>query len=195
MKIIVYFSVNLNVTTIFFAVFNEEDFVQELFKRDKKAFDLLYERYSAAMFGVIVRMVKDEALAEETLQDAFMRIWEKIDLYDPAKSKLFTWIINLTRNLAIDKLRSKDVSNARKTDKLQDFVNSNEEGEQTNTDIIGIKELLSVLPEEQKFVVEFLYLRGYTQAELAAEYDIPLGTVKTRLHLAMKKLRQLISVG
>ena len=154
--------------------------------------DYLYDRYSAALNGVIFRVLGQDDIAEEVLQDAFLRIWHKIDTYDPGKGRLFTWMLNVARNLAIDKARSKEISQNRKTndiDLLVGKVNQTQRVEQ-EVDAIGLRDVLQRLPDEQRFVVEYLYLRGYTQSELAEEYGIPLGTVKTRLRIAMTELRK-----
>jgi RNA polymerase sigma-70 factor (ECF subfamily) len=127
----------------------------------------------------------------------FLRIWNKIDTYDASKGRLFTWMLNVARNMAIDKTRSKEISKDRKTDDIDNLVSNIDrrtQGEQ-NVDSIGLQEVLNRLPVDQKFVVEYLYLKGYTQSELAEEFDIPLGTVKTRLRLAMMELRRELGVG
>lgn len=159
--------------------------------------DYLYDHYSSALYGVVYRVLNDEDVAEEVLQDVFLRIWEKIGSYDSTKGRLFTWMLNIARNLAIDKTRSKEISKDRKTDDIDDLVNKVDRKQQTeqNVEIIGLKEVLGRLSEEQKFVVEHLYLKGYTQSELADEFNIPLGTVKTRMRLAMIELRTILKVG
>lgn len=146
---------------------------------------------------MVYRILNNDDVAEEVLQDAFLRIWDKIESYDPARGRLFTWMLNITRNLAIDKTRSKEISKDRKTDDIDVLVNKIDRKEQAelNVDFIGLKEVLGRLSEEQKFVVEYLYLKGYTQSELADEFKIPLGTVKTRLRAAMMELRQILNVG
>lgn len=125
-----------------------------------------------------------------------MKIWDRFDNYDPAKGKLFTWLINIARNQAIDKTRSKEISKGKKTGDIQNVVSridSNEYIEQ-HIDGIGITDILKNLSEDQKFVVEHLYLKGYTQSELSDEFDIPLGTVKTRLRMAMQQLRSTLGI-
>lgn len=148
------------------------------------------------MFGVISRIITNEDIAEEILHDAFLRIWDRIDSYDASKGRLFTWMLNIARNLAIDKTRSKEISKDRKTDDISDLVNRIDRKEQAeqNVDAIGLKEMLSKLPDDQAFVVEYLYLKGYTQSELADDFNIPLGTVKTRLRLGMIELRRILNV-
>jgi len=159
-------------------------------------FEYLYDHYSGALYGVASRIISKESVAEEVLHDAFLRIWERIESYDPGKGRLFTWMLNITRNLAIDKSRSKEISRDRKTGDISNFVHSVDRAspEIQHVDAIGLKEVLDQLPDEQKFVVEYLYLRGYTQSEVAEEFNIPLGTVKTRLRLAMTALRSKLKI-
>ena len=160
-------------------------------RRDPSALEYLYDHYSAALNGVILRIVKTEDVAEEVLQDVFMKIWDRIESYDPAKGKLFTWIVNIARNHAIDKTRSAEISRQQKTRDIETVVNKIDRRDFTELKIddIGVKELLKSLPHEQFFVIEHLYFKGYTQSELAEEHNIPLGTVKTRLRLAIQHLR------
>jgi RNA polymerase sigma-70 factor (ECF subfamily) len=141
-------------------------------------------------------VVKQNDVAEEVLQDAFLKIWDKIQAYNPEKGRLFTWMLNVTRNLAIDRNRSKEINKESKTDSLENFVGNSETSEtlEQSTDTIGLPESLIQLPAEQRFVVEHLYLKGFTQSELADEFDIPLGTIKTRLRLAMVQLRSIYDV-
>lgn len=143
----------------------------------------------------MIRIIKKEEFAEEVLQDAFLKYWDKIHLYDSSKGRLFTWMVNIARNLAIDKLRTKEFSQMQKTEDIGDYVNSGEtfNFEELITDGIGVKELLNTLPEDRKWVVEHLYFKGYTQSELAKEFDVPLGTIKTRLRLGMEQLRALLN--
>ena len=158
--------------------------------------DYLYDHYSGALYGVIFRVIKKEEIAEEVLQDVFLKAWDKFDQYDSSKGKLFTWLLNVARNQAIDKTRSKEISKGQKTSGIDNLVNriDNQEYIETRIEGIGVKEVLNSLPAEQKFVVEYLYLKGYSQSELAEEHNIPLGTVKTRLRLAMQTLRKILGV-
>lgn len=174
----------------------EVDLVRMLLARDRAGIEYLYDRYSGALYGVISRILQKEEIAEEVLQDAFLKIWDKIESYDSKKGKLFTWMLNLTRNLAIDKTRSKEVGKEKKTGGIDNLVNriDRQESVQQNTESIGVRDILNDLPEEQKFVVDYLYFKGYSQSELAEEFNIPLGTVKTRLRLAMKQLRSIAKI-
>jgi RNA polymerase sigma factor (sigma-70 family) len=173
-----------------------EPLVGRLKNRDRAALETLYDKYSGALYGAIIRIIKQEDLADEILQDTFLRIWDKIDSYDAAKGRLFTWMLNIARNLAIDKTRSKEISQQSKTGDLENFVGTYDRQESgvLPVDTIGLTETLNRLPQEQRFVVDHLYLKGYTQSELAEESGIPLGTIKTRLRLGMLELRKLYQV-
>ncbi|WP_224999720.1 sigma-70 family RNA polymerase sigma factor [Cesiribacter sp. SM1] len=173
---------------------DEPQLVARLKARDKDALGYLYDHYSAAIYGVVLRIVKKEDIAEEVTQDAFMKIWNNIGQYEASKARLFTWMFNLARNLSIDKLRSKEIKRELKTDAVSDNVYSidNQHHNQQKTDTIGIVKLLEHLQPEQQLVIKLLYLQGYTQSEVAEEYGIPLGTVKTRHRLAMIHLRKLV---
>lgn len=170
--------------------------VERLRQRDTIAFDYLYDHYAAALNSVVVRIIRQEDLAEEVLQDVFLKIWDRIASYDVSKGRLFTWMLNIARNQAIDKTRSREMSQGRKTDDVDDLVNRIDRQESTESKIetIGLKETLAKLPDDQRFVIDHLYLKGYTQSELAEEFAIPLGTVKTRTRMAMKELRILLEV-
>ncbi|MCI0750407.1 MAG: sigma-70 family RNA polymerase sigma factor [Flammeovirgaceae bacterium] len=172
----------------------EQDLVKGLLARDKSFFSYLYDHYSGALYGVILRILKNEDVAEEVLQDVFLKIWDRIESYDAEKGKLFTWMVNITRNQAIDKTRSKEFGKGKKTGTIENSVHAinTKESVETSIEGIGVKELLIKLPEEQRFVIEQHYLNGYTQSEIAKEFNLPLGTVKTRMRMAMQELRSLI---
>ncbi len=175
---------------------SEAELIDRLKKKDQSALDYLYDHYSGAIYGVIFRILKKEEIAEEVLQDVFLKIWDKIESYDTIKGKLFTWMINIARNQAIDKTRSKESSKGKKTDDIDYLVNKIDiqENSQLQVDAIGLKEVLLKLSEDQQFIVNQLYLKGYTQSEVAEEFNIPLGTVKTRLRLAMIELRSILNI-
>lgn len=187
---------NYNTTRLTDIALSEEQLVQGLRSKDKQSFVYLYDHYSSAIFGVISRIVSEPNVAEEVLQDVFLKFWDKIDHYDETKGALFTWMLTLTRNTARDRLRSKEYKASHKTDSLSDFVHKVEGKHAVNPDVsdYGLRKTLTQLTEEQQFVVEMLYFRGYSQSELAEEFDIPLGTVKTRVRSAMLKLRKLLHV-
>ena len=173
----------------------EKEIVRLFEEGNVKAMDLLYDNYSDALYGVILRMVGDEAVAGDVLQEAFVKIWQNSKSYDPDKGRLFTWMLQISRNLAIDKLRSREYSQAKKTEDLQNHVYPTNDAGTTrqNEDDIGVKDLLDHLREEERLVIDLVYFQGYTQSEIAKEKNIPLGSVKTRLRMAMKNLRRILN--
>lgn len=158
--------------------------------------EYLYDQYSGALLGVIARIIKNDESAEEILQDVFLKIWGRIESYDASKGKLFTWMLNIARNQAIDKTRSKEFGKDKKTGDIENYVNTiDREGySEQKVESIGLQEVLNSLPEDQRFIIDQHYLKGYTQAEISEEFNLPLGTVKTRMRLAMKELRNILEI-
>ncbi|SFO70325.1 RNA polymerase sigma-70 factor, ECF subfamily [Algoriphagus ornithinivorans] len=170
----------------------EEQLIQGLRARDKKTVDYLYEKYSRALLGVIFRIISDQDIAEEVFHDAFIKITRKIDSYEESKGRLYTWMANICRNSAIDKLRSKEISQSSKTNGIDDFVYGleSQSGTEEHVEGIGVKELMNELNEDQKFVIEYIYFKGYTHSEISEEFEIPLGTVKSRVRAALLVLKK-----
>ena len=157
---------------------------------DKSAVSLLYDNYSDALFGVILRIVNQEALAEEILQDTFLKIWKYRESYDESKGRFFTWMLNIARNTAIDQTRLKSFSQKNQDlDNVVSIIDSREQ-ENFNVDAIGIRELIEKLPEEHRSIINLVYFKGYTHIEASEALSIPLGTLKTRLRLAIVQLRK-----
>lgn len=170
----------------------EEELVLALQRHDKIGAEALYDMYSASLYGVIVRIVIDTATAEDVLQEAFVKIWHSSTSYSPDKGRLFTWIVNIARNLAIDKIRSKDFKNQSKNHELENNVTFIDEQKNTvyKPELMGIKNLVETLKPEQKSILDLVYFKGYTHVEAAEELGIPLGTIKTRLRMAIQELRK-----
>jgi RNA polymerase sigma factor (sigma-70 family) len=171
---------------------SQAELIDRLLQRDRKAFERLYDDYSPAIYGLVLKVLRDEALAEDALQDAFVRIWQKIHTYDESKGRLFTWMLNVARNIAIDKLRANTSRKAELTTSLQPSIEARGPSTTMQIDHIGIREIVDGLSPDQKMVIELIYFQGYTQAEVSEEFGIPLGTVKSRVRLAMNYLRDKI---
>lgn len=173
-------------------ILSEEQLVSGLSQGDTEVFSCLYDQYSGALFGIIKRIIDDNEIAADVLQDSFIKIWEKRSTYDSSKGRLFTWMLNITRNTSIDASRSKHVKAASKIRNLENNVGIvNKQYATTQlTDVIDMNHLVDKLPEEQKRVLELQYFKGYTQEEVAKHLDIPLGTVKTRTRNGLIALRQ-----
>lgn len=170
--------------------YTEKELVEGLKNRDNSAFAYLYDHYSGALYSTILQILEDQELANDVLQEVFLGIWRKIDLYDASKGRLYTWMLNIARNAAIDMLRSKSFQNSRKNQSLPDNVDRlNITASAANVDHIGMRKLLEKLKMEQRVLIELAYFKGYTHEEIAEIEDIPLGTVKTRIRNAILQLR------
>jgi RNA polymerase sigma-70 factor (ECF subfamily) len=172
--------------------YTEAELLQALQSRDEQAYSYLYDRYSKALFTIVVQIVPQQELAEDVLQEVFLKIWQNIKSYDLNKGRLYTWMLNIARNQAIDKTRSKEFNNRGKTTELSENVYSSKQGTEAKIDDIGLKKTLNNLPEDNRRLLELAYFQGYTQDEIAKMLNIPLGTVKTRLRATIIQLRKIV---
>ena len=171
---------------------SEDELVLSLRNREKIAVEALYDMYSSSLFGVISRIITDTATAEDVLQETFVKIWHSFSGYSSEKGRLFTWMVNIARNLAIDKVRSKDFKNQNKNQELENNVTFIDEQRSSvyKPELLGIKDLVGTLKPEQKSILDLVYFKGYTHVEAAEELGVPLGTIKTRLRMAIQQLRK-----
>ncbi|MEO6549647.1 MAG: sigma-70 family RNA polymerase sigma factor [Ferruginibacter sp.] len=174
--------------------YNEDELVLLLQRRDQQAFSYLYDNYAPALNGVIFRLVDDKTISEDILQDVFVKIWNNFSSYDSSKGRLFTWMMNLTRNLTIDTLRSKGYKKQNKISGDENSVNHLQDTsfKVDKFDTMGLRKQVESLKPEQRRVIDLAYFNGYTQDEIAKETGIPLGTVKTRMRSAILELRKLL---
>ena len=170
----------------------------------ERALDELYSRYSSAVFGLARRMLRDERVAEEVLQETFWRMWRHADRYEPGRVRLATWLLRIAHNLAVSELRREShrprMSEPRPRDESAGSDNSNELSELVDTapdvpDQVWHAEQrralatgLAELPAEQRQAVELAYFGGLTHVQIAAQQGAPVSTVKTRLALGLRKL-------
>lgn len=173
--------------------YNEEQLVVLLNEQNNDAFNYLYDHYSGALFTIINQIVPDKDTAGDVLQEVFVNIWRKINSYDPTKGRLFTWMLNIARNAAIDKIRSKGY---RDNQKNQPIIESENSGlaMSSNPEVadVGLKKVLTRLNEESRKLIDLSYFQGFTHEEIAKMLGIPLGTVKTRIRTAIIQLRTMI---
>ena len=161
-------------------------------QRQEQAFGYLYDNYSGSLYAVILNIVPDRELANDLLQEVFIKIWKQIDSYDQLKGRLFTWMLNVARNASIDAVRSKAYNQGQQNRELTENVYSAAGSIQTNTDKIGLRKIVGKLKDDYKVLIELSYFQGYTQDEISKMLNIPLGTVKTRLRNALIQLKQVI---
>lgn len=171
--------------------------VSALKQKEREAFSYLYDNYSAALLGVIKRVIESEEVANDVLQEAFVKIWKNIEYYNETKGSLFTWMLNICRNSAIDEARSKNFKKEAQNQNVEDhvFTIDSQTSVEMKMDHIGLKDVLRKLKEEHQLLIDKIYFEGYTQDEVSKELGIPLGTVKTRLRAAIIQLRSLMNVN
>ncbi len=170
--------------------------IDRLRQRDKMALSAIYDAYAGMVYGTVLKMVADEDLARELVQDVFLKVWNNIGQYDDAKGRLSTWIMNIARNRAIDELRSKSFRNRKENRNIENSVDEVEKAEKVNQkeDTLDVRSFADLLRPEQKQLIDLVYFNGYTHEEAAKELSIPLGTVKTRLRNSILELRKRLKV-
>lgn len=169
----------------------ENELVSLLRKKEEQAYSYLYDNYSGALHGVIKQVVQDGELANDVLQETFVNIWRRIETYDEAKGRLFTWMLNIARNAAIDKTRSKGFQQGlRQTPLDGEVIHASVK---PGIDDYGLKKQLLKLKDEQRLLIDLSYYQGYTHEQIAQALHIPLGTVKTRIRSALTQLRLLLA--
>ena len=173
--------------------YSEADLLRGLQDHDEQAYGYLYDHYSKALLSVILQIVSRQEIAEDILQDVFVKIWQNIKSYDAGKGRLYTWMLNIARNQSIDRTRSKDFNNGNKTIELSETVYSDKAGAESKIDDVGLQKTLANLPGENRKLLDLAYFQGYTQEEIAKIMGIPLGTVKTRIRTTIIQLRKLLS--
>lgn len=173
--------------------YNQDELVVLIRERNQNAFAYLYDNYSKALFGVINNIVNSQEESEDVLQNTFLKIWNNFDSYDHSKGRLYTWMLNISRNMAIDCTRSKHERIKNKIQEPTDAVYHKNKlyVEDNSHDTIGLKKMVNGLKQDQQELIDLAYYQGYTQDEIAKKLGIPLGTVKTKVRQALLTLREL----
>jgi RNA polymerase sigma-70 factor (ECF subfamily) len=169
----------------------EDRIVCLLQARDKKGFDLLYKFYSNCLYNIAFKIVHSREIAEDVLQDSFVKIWKNIDSYNSSKGSLFTFVLNVTRNTAIDKTRSLAYKCETQGIMFDASMLDKREFYQQQTDYLGIDKCVDKLAPQHQDLIKYVYYQGYTHDEAAKVLAIPLGTAKSRLKAAIGQLRVL----
>ncbi|MDF9839852.1 MULTISPECIES: sigma-70 family RNA polymerase sigma factor [unclassified Paenibacillus] len=177
-------------------VADDVQLMQQIRQKDPDALEKLYDRYEQMVYSFAYRIVKDSMAAEEVMQELFMRIWKNPEQYDSAKGKLSTWMFTVTRNIAIDQLRKINTRPPQQSADAEELQQLRDTGAMTE-DMVEmllageqIREALQELSRDQQQVMDLIYYQGLTQQEVAYHVAVPLGTVKSRVRLAMKQLQK-----
>lgn len=177
---------------------NDYELLQRVLKRDSKALEILYDKYSPLLYTLIKRIVKDDKHAEEVLADVFVIIWQKTDFYNFDYKNVYSWIVLLTKNKAVDTLRRRN-GNTR-VEYNDEFENNfiipniydyNDFGFEDAFAKSGkLRSAISKLTEAQRYVIQLAFFEGLTQSEIAAKLKIPLPTVKSKIKVALNTLKE-----
>ncbi len=164
---------------------NENSIIAQLKNKDPNALSMLYDKYSGAILGVISRMCRDESLAENLLQDTFMKVWEKSDQYDPSKGRFYTWVYRIARNNVLNALRKQN-------DLIQSedlSVYEDREAQEEVADYYMLNGSIRKLEDHHKTAIDLVYFKGLTHREAHKVMDVPLGTFKSYVRQALKQLK------
>ena len=183
-----------------YAVYGDETLIRLIAQSQEQALAQLYDRYHRLIFSLALAIVNDRATAEEITLDVFMRVWQKAGTYRAEQAKVSTWLTYIARHHAIDVLRRRAARvdhSAIHWEESTSHVESSEPDPQESAELSlrreRIRAALAKLPPEQKQALILAYFDGYTQSQIAKLLAQPLGTIKTRLRLAMQKLREFLS--
>ena len=161
-------------------------------EQSNDAFNYLYDNYSGAIYTIINQIVPDKDTANDVMQEVFVNIWRKIKTYDAAKGRLFTWMLNIARNAAIDKVRSRGFRDGQRTHAIPNGESGPVISANPAVSDVGLQKVLTTLNEEYRKLIDLSYFQGFTHEEIAKMLGIPLGTVKTRIRSAISQLRTMI---
>lgn len=169
--------------------------LQGIAERDQRAFLALYERYGNLVYSLALRVVRHQVIAEEVTQDVFLKVWQQPTRWNPALGQFSSWLLTITRNAGIDRLRKERRHWAPAHDYVDPLAELGEKNAISENaywfDGLLLARLLQQLPAEQRQLIELAFYQGYTHSELAENLQLPLGTVKTRLRTGLQKLRTL----
>lgn len=179
-----------------FNISEEKLLVTRLQKGDQTAISDIYDHYSEALYGICLKILRNNTgMAEDAFQEAMIKIWKYASSYNPEKGRLFTWILNITRNTAIDYWRKMDKRSEIQNDISDVHVSNPNMVRSLNTDTMDVADQLENLSTEERDVIELAYFSGLTHQQISGQLELPLGTVKTRIRRGITKLRKIYNVN
>ncbi|WP_409290242.1 RNA polymerase sigma factor [Peribacillus sp. SCS-37] len=165
---------------------------QRILGQDAEALEILYTRYEKLIYSFVYKMTQDSGLSEEVIQEVFLKLWRGHSPYNEERGRFSSWLLTMTRNTALDILRK------RKKDPVYEY-NENDVKEESGNDVMEIvefkersriiKRAVSLLKDDQQKIIDLFYFKGLTQNKISQVTDLPLGTVKGRIRLALKHLK------
>jgi RNA polymerase sigma-70 factor (ECF subfamily) len=177
----------------------EIELLRRIGQGDRQSLEQFYERSCGVLFSIAYRVLNSQEAAEDVLQDVFVQIWDKAPLYDPNRGKPLTWAVILTRNRAIDRLRSVQRRHRLQDDMEKEAASFEQFDDRSSLDAMDgverahlIREAMGNLSHEQRAAIELAFFSGLTQTEIAERLEEPLGTIKARIRRGMLKLRDVL---
>jgi RNA polymerase sigma-70 factor (ECF subfamily) len=180
----------------------DQELMRQIAAADETAFSSLYRRLAPGLFSMIYEVLRDQKEAEDVLQESFVQMWKKASTYDPARSALFTWAAMISRNRALDRLRSRqrrgrtlEAATAEWSAAAPEFADQADELLGHSEERSRIREALTKLPEAQRNAIQLAFFRGLTQAEVSTQLGEPLGTIKARIRRGLIALRDVLEAS
>jgi RNA polymerase sigma factor (sigma-70 family) len=171
----------------------DEELLEAVAAGNEEALGALYDRFGRVAYGVALRILRDRALAEDAVQEAFLALWRSADSYRKERAKPATWILTLVHRRAVDLVRREDRRRGEPLDEAPEpAAGSVPEEANLRERRTAVQAALRQLPADQRQALELAYYGGYTQSELAERLGVPLGTVKSRMFAGLTRLRQLV---
>ncbi|MCC6177704.1 MAG: sigma-70 family RNA polymerase sigma factor [Chloroflexi bacterium] len=175
------------------ALLTDEALAEGFADRNVRALEIAYDRHARAVFALAVKLLGDPEAAEEIVQETFLKLWHRPETYVPMRGRLVTWLLGVAHHRSVDRLRRRRLEQRHGTDArlVETGVDHHDPLDDVLSTLRGeaVARALATLPTAQRLAVELAYLKGMTQVEIAEHLGEPLGTIKTRLRLAMQKLR------
>ncbi len=166
---------------------DDNTLIQQLKNKEERALSLLYDKYSGAIYSVILKMIRDEGKAQNLLQDTFITVWDKAESYDTDKGRFYTWVYRIAKNKTLNVLRKTDL--LIQTDDFSVYSNK-EDAISIDPEYLELNGAVTTLEAHHKEAIELVYFKGLTHKEAHQEMDVPLGTFKSYIRQALKELRE-----
>lgn len=175
---------------------NQEELLVLIYKKDERAFTILYDMYSKSLFLVVNVLIKNKEEAELVLQDVFVKIWNNIDSYHQGKGRFYTWILSIARNTAIDTLRNNNLGNSQQDLSADNFVKRYEDSSKLSDkmDAIGLQDFIKRMKPKCIQIIDLLFFKGYSQKEASDKLEIPIGAVKIQNRNCINDLRNYLEI-
>lgn len=171
----------------------ETEIISLLSKQDKRAVKLIFDFYGSALLNIIYRIVEDKSMSEDVLQQVLVKVWQNAHSYNVEKAGLYSWLVAISRNTALDKRKTRDFRESQKSkSSVQVVTLENRASGENSLEKLMARQLLEQLPDKYRLLIDMSFFEGYSHQEIADKLEVPLGTIKTRIRFALKHLRSFV---